>query len=46
MCEFESNLTGSYEKALDMLCRGKSRLTDDLEMRCASISIQSRIIAA
>lgn len=46
MCEFESNLTGSYEKALDMLCRGKSRLTDDLEMRCAAIGIQSRIIAA
>ena len=44
--EFESNLTGDYTKALDRVCAGLSRVTDDLELRCAAVGIQSRIIAA
>ena len=34
------------ESALGRVCAGLSRVTDDLELRCAAAGIQSRIIAA
>lgn len=45
-CELESNLTGDYDRALEMVYAGLSRAADDLEMRSAAIGIQSRIVAA
>lgn len=45
-CELETNLTEDYSSALDKVIRGMARLTDDLELRCAAIGIQSRILTA
>ncbi|MBQ8108581.1 MAG: hypothetical protein IJ124_00265 [Clostridia bacterium] len=45
-CELESNLDGDYTSALDRVCAGLARVTEDLEMRCAAVGIQSRILAA
>ena len=45
-CELETNLTGDYGLALDKVCAGLLRASDDLEMRCAAVGIQSRIVAA
>lgn len=44
--ELECNLRGDYAVALDKVFAGISRLSDDLELRCAAIGIQSRILAA
>ena len=45
-CELESNISGDYSLALDKIQSGLARGTDDLEMRCAAIGIQSRILMA
>jgi len=45
-CELESNLSGDYAMALEKVCAGLTRVGEDLELRCAAIGIQSRILAA
>lgn len=45
-CELESSLSGNYDLALEKLLSGLSRVADDLEMRCAAVGIQSRILLA
>lgn len=45
-CELESNLTGDYALALDKVCAGLARTGGDLELRCAAVGVQSRIVAA
>ena len=45
-CELESNLSGDYALAMEKVLSGLSRVGDDLEMRCAAVGIQSRILAA
>ena len=45
-CELESNLTGEYVLAMEKVLSGLSRVGDDLEMRCAAVGIQSRILTA
>ena len=45
-CELESNLNGDYEKALNHILLGMTRIAFDLEIRCAVKGIQSRLITA
>ena len=45
-CELESSQTGDYAWAMDRVMLGLSHTSDDLEMQCAALGIQSRILAA
>ena len=45
-CELESSLDGDYGAAMNGICRSMTGVSDDLEMRCAAIGIQSRIMMA
>ena len=45
-CELESNLNGDYEKALNYILVGMTRIAFDLETRCAVKGIQSRLMTA
>ena len=45
-CMFESGLTGDYAQAMEKVCLGLSHTAEDLELRCAGLGIQSRILAA
>ena len=45
-CELEIGLSGDYAAAMNHVCAGLARVESDLEMRCAAIGIQSRILSA
>ena len=45
-CELESSLDGDYGAAMNGICRSMTGVSDDPEMRCAAIGIQSRIMMA
>ena len=44
--ELESNLDGDLSSAMEHACRGLSLVSDDLEMECVAVGIQSRILCA
>lgn len=45
-CELESSLTGDYSLALQKVTEGLAEVAEDLELRCAAVGIQSRILMA
>ena len=45
-CGLESSLNGDYRDPLEKVTAGLSRVPGDLEVRCAGIGIQSRILMA
>lgn len=45
-CELESSLTGDYAQAMDHIALGLNRSAGDLEMNCAALGIQCRLLAA
>ncbi len=44
--QYESNLDGDFSSAMEHACRGLAQVTDDPEMECVAVGIQSRILAA